>query len=49
MYGSVANNISSAGLQLMAIKLNKGSFTLPEIYTDYTDVFNPGKTAKLQT
>jgi hypothetical protein len=49
MYGSVANNISNAGLQLMIIKLDKDSFTLPEAYADYVNVFNLNKAAKLQT
>jgi flagellar hook protein FlgE len=49
VYGSVANNINNAGLQLMAIKLDKDSFSLPETYADYNNIFNPNKTAKLQT
>jgi hypothetical protein len=47
VYGSVASSISSAGLQLMTIELNKGSFLLPEVYADYNDVFNLSKAAKL--
>jgi hypothetical protein len=49
MYGSIANSINSAGLQLMAIKLNKGFSTLPEAYADYANIFNLSKAAKLQT
>jgi hypothetical protein len=49
MYGSIANNMSNAGLQLMIIKLDKSSSTLPEAYADYTNVFDFGKAAKLQT
>jgi hypothetical protein len=49
MYGSVASNINSAELQLMIIELDKGSFTLPEAYADYANVFNPSKAVKLQT
>jgi hypothetical protein len=47
VYGSIANNINSAGLQFMAIKLNKGSSSLPEAYADYSDIFNFDKAAKL--
>jgi hypothetical protein len=47
VYGSVINNISRARLQLITIKLNKDSFTLPEAYADYTNMFNLNKTAKL--
>jgi hypothetical protein len=39
--------MNSAGLQLMAIELDKGFFSLPEAYADYSDIFNPGKTVKL--
>jgi hypothetical protein len=49
VYGSVANNMSNAGLQFIAIKLDKDSFSLPEAYVDYINVFDFGKTAKLQT
>jgi hypothetical protein len=49
VYGSVTNSISSARLQLIIIELNKDSFSLPEVYADYTNVFNFNKTAKLQT
>ena len=31
----------------MTVKLDKGFSLLPEIYADYENVFNPGKTAKL--
>jgi hypothetical protein len=41
--------MSSAKLQFMAIELDKGSSTLPEAYADYANIFNPNKTAKLQT
>jgi hypothetical protein len=47
VYGSVANSINNAKLQFIAIKLDKDSFTLPEAYTDYINIFNPNKTAKL--
>jgi hypothetical protein len=47
VYGSVASNINNARLQLIAIKLDKDSSTLPEAYTDYVDMFNFDKTAKL--
>jgi hypothetical protein len=47
VYGSVANNINSAGLQFMAIKLDKGSFSLPKAYANYVNVFNLSKAAKL--
>jgi hypothetical protein len=33
----------------MTIELDKGFSTLPEAYTDYADMFDPGKAAKLQT
>jgi hypothetical protein len=33
----------------MAIELDKDSFTLPETYADYADIFNFNKMAKLQT
>jgi hypothetical protein len=33
----------------MAIKLDKGFFTLPEAYADYANMFNPNKAVKLQT
>ena len=33
----------------MAIKLDKGSFTLLEAYADYVNVFNLSKAVKLQT
>jgi hypothetical protein len=49
MYSSIASNISNVRLQFIAIKLDKDSSTLPEVYADYTNIFNPGKTAKLQT
>jgi hypothetical protein len=49
VYDSVASNMNSAGLQLMAIKLDKDSFTLPETYADYANIFNFNKAAKLQT
>jgi hypothetical protein len=49
IYDSVANNMSNARLQLIVIKLDKGSSTLPEAYTNYTNIFNLSKTAKLQT
>jgi hypothetical protein len=49
IYDSVASNMSSVKLQFMIIELNKGFFTLPEAYTDYADIFNPDKAAKLQT
>jgi hypothetical protein len=31
----------------MIIKLDKDSSTLPEVYIDYVNVFNPNKTVKL--
>jgi hypothetical protein len=31
----------------MAIELDKDSSILPEAYIDYTNVFDPGKAAKL--
>jgi hypothetical protein len=31
----------------MIIELDKDFFTLPEIYADYADVFNPDKAVKL--
>jgi hypothetical protein len=49
IYGSIASNINNAGLQLIAIKLDKDSSTLPEAYADYTDIFNFDKATKLQT
>jgi hypothetical protein len=49
VYGSITSSISSAGLQFMAIELDKGFFTLPEVYADYANIFNFSKTAKLQT
>jgi hypothetical protein len=49
VYSSVASSMSSVRLQLMAIKLDKGSFTLPEAYADYANMFNSDKAAKLQT
>jgi hypothetical protein len=39
--------MSSIRLQLIAIKLDKGFFILPEVYADYADVFNLGKAVKL--
>ena len=47
VYGSVASNMSNTGLQLIIIKLDKGSFSLPEAYANYSNVFNFGKAAKL--
>jgi hypothetical protein len=47
VYDSVTSNINSAGLQLMAIELDKDSFILPEAYADYANMFNPNKAAKL--
>jgi hypothetical protein len=47
VYGSIANNMSNAGLQLIIIKLDRGSFSLPEAYTEYNNIFNPGKAVKL--
>jgi hypothetical protein len=47
VYNSIANNINSAGLQLMAIKLNKDSSSLPEAYADYINIFNLNKVIKL--
>jgi hypothetical protein len=41
--------MSSVRLQLITIKLDKGFFILPEAYTDYVNMFNPDKAAKLQT
>jgi hypothetical protein len=49
VYDSIASNINNVGLQLIIIKLDKDSSTLPKIYTDYTNIFNPNKAAKLQT
>jgi hypothetical protein len=49
VYDSVASNINSARLQFMAIELDKGFSSLPEAYTDYTDIFNLNKAVKLQT
>jgi hypothetical protein len=49
VYGSVASSMSNARLRFMVIELDKDSFTLPEAYADYTDMFNLNKTAKLQT
>jgi hypothetical protein len=49
VYDSITNNINSAGLQLIAIELNKDSFSLPEAYADYANVFNLSKAVKLQT
>jgi hypothetical protein len=49
VYGSVANNMNSAGLQFIIIKLDKDSFSLPEAYADYSNIFNSGKAVKLQT
>jgi hypothetical protein len=49
IYDSIASNINSVRLQFIAIKLDKGFSILPEIYTDYANMFNPGKAAKLQT
>jgi hypothetical protein len=48
IYGSVTSSMSSAGLQFIIIKLDKGFSTLPEAYADYADVFNFGKAVKLQ-
>jgi hypothetical protein len=48
VYDSVANNISNVRLQLIIIKLDKGSSSLPKAYADYSDVFNPNKAVKLQ-
>jgi hypothetical protein len=47
VYDSVTNSINNARLQFMTIKLDKNSFTLPEAYADYADMFNLNKTAKL--
>jgi hypothetical protein len=47
VYGSVTSNINNAGLQLMIIELDKGFSLLPKAYADYSDIFNPNKTAKL--
>jgi hypothetical protein len=47
IYDSITSNINNAGLQLIAIELNKGFFTLPKVYVNYADVFNLNKTAKL--
>jgi hypothetical protein len=47
VYDSIASNINSVRLQLMIIELDKGIFILPEVYTDYANVFNSDKTAKL--
>jgi hypothetical protein len=47
IYNSVASNISSARLRLMAIELDKGFSTLFEAYADYADMFNLNKAAKL--
>jgi hypothetical protein len=33
----------------MTIELDKDSFTLPEAYADYANMFNLNKAAKLQT
>jgi hypothetical protein len=41
--------MNSARLQFIIIKLNKNSFTLPEAYANYADIFNLNKTTKLQT
>jgi uncharacterized protein YacL len=41
--------MNNARLQLIIIKLDKDSFTLPEAYADYTNMFNLNKIAKLQT
>jgi hypothetical protein len=49
VYGSVTSSMSSAGLQFMTIKLDKDSFTLPEAYADYANIFNFNKAVKLQT
>jgi hypothetical protein len=49
VYNSIANNMSNVRLQLIIIELDKGSFTLPETYADYTDMFNFNKAVKLQT
>jgi hypothetical protein len=32
----------------MTIELDKNSFLLPEVYADYSDIFNFSKTVKLQ-
>jgi hypothetical protein len=47
IYGSITNNMNSAGLQFMVIKLDKDSFTLPEAYADYANIFNFNKAVKL--
>jgi hypothetical protein len=39
--------MSSAGLQLIIIELDKGFSLLPEAYADYANVFNLGKAVKL--
>jgi hypothetical protein len=39
--------MNNAELQFITIELDKGSSTLPEAYTDYTNMFNPNKAAKL--
>jgi hypothetical protein len=48
VYGSVASNMSNVRLQLITIKLDKDSSLLPEAYADYANVFDFGKTVKLQ-
>jgi hypothetical protein len=47
VYGSIANSINNVRLQFITIKLDKGFSLLPEAYTDYSNMFNPGKAAKL--
>jgi hypothetical protein len=49
VYGSVTNNMSSAGLQFIIIELDEDSSSLPEAYADYNNVFNLNKAIKLQT
>jgi hypothetical protein len=41
--------MSNVRLQLITIELDKDSFSLPEAYTDYANIFNFNKAAKLQT
>jgi hypothetical protein len=48
VYDSVANSINNARLQFITIELDKDSSSLPKTYTDYSNIFNPSKTAKLQ-
>jgi hypothetical protein len=49
VYDLIASNTSNAGLQLIIIELDKNSFTLPEAYANYANVFNSDKAVKLQT